>query len=255
VGDEGVELARLRVEGLGRGAIGALLRDGIRAPEDIHAWPQDRLRAILPGDVCEALLETIAVTGKEEQAGPAVDEERQARRRAGKKQTRKADRSNKSYVAHQSDESDQTDRSDRSESVREPEPSTAEPSSQESSSPENQSRDVADVLKDPVLVIDSQSPGMVEWGGRSIRLPNLPFRLLVTLAKKPGRGVTYRELVDRMWQGQAVVEQQQVNYHRMRVTKALAGVMGDEEARALITTNAGQGMVLNLPPERVRILE
>jgi DNA-binding response OmpR family regulator len=95
---------------------------------------------------------------------------------------------------------------------------------------------------------------MVEWSGRPLRLTPLPFRLLLALATKPGRGVTYRELVDRIWQGKAIVEQQQVNDHRRTVTRALATVMEPGEARALITTNAGQGMVLNLAPEEVQVV-
>jgi replicative superfamily II helicase/DNA-binding winged helix-turn-helix (wHTH) protein len=210
VGEEGVELARLRIEGLGRGTIAAFLREGIRSPRDLFAWPEERLRQLCPPDTIKAILEYV-------KDNIYSEEKKDERDPKGKRKTAFAD--------------------------------------EQSSSMKNPGRDgePQPLPPGPMLVIHEDSPGIVEWAGRRVRLPRLPFRLLLTLARKPGRGVTYRELMDRVWQGQAVVEQQQINFHRRRAVKALEPLLGADQCAGLITTHPAQGMVLNLEPAAVHI--
>ncbi len=236
VGEEGIELACLRVEGLGRGVIAGLLRDGIREARDVLEWPQERIEALVPPSVAEALVEAV----KSRVLPPVPGARKRKATRTGSRRKPPQHKTQTTSVESRSGTSEAQETQTHAEEVS------------ESPCGDYESPDAPD---GPFLVIDPDSPGIVEWRGQRVRLPGLPFRLLLTLAAKPGRGVTYRELIDRIWQGQAVVEQQQVNYHRGRVVKFLEPVMGRDTARGLITTNSGQGMVLNLDAYQVRILD
>jgi helicase len=236
VGDEGIELACLRVEGLGRGVIAGLLRDGIREARDVLEWPRERIEALVPPSVAEVLVETV-----KSRLLPPPPEMR------NRKQTKPGSR--RKFTQDKTRICSEENRTGTSE------PQAIETHAEEVSESREENYKLRDAPVGPSLVIDPDSPGIIEWCGQRVRLPGLPFRLLLTLASKPGRGITYRELIDRIWQGQAVVEQQQVNYHRGRIVKFLEPVMGRETARGLITTNSGQGMVLNLDADQVRILD
>jgi len=56
MGEEGISLARLRIEGLERCHLQALVHEGYDSPDALRDADHERLRAILPGAVADALL-------------------------------------------------------------------------------------------------------------------------------------------------------------------------------------------------------
>lgn len=104
------------------------------------------------------------------------------------------------------------------------------------------------------LIIDLRGPGHVTLDGVRLRLPPLSYRLLLALARRPSRGVTYDDLMTSVWEG-AIVDKQQVSMHRARLVKALAEVVGDDDAARMIETRAGFGLVLHLLEGDVEIRE
>lgn len=86
VGDEGAELALLRAEGLERSHLQALIREGYNNPESLRGADAERLRALLPHAVAEALIaecdftsassiEPMIEDAKEIQSKPSTDDE------------------------------------------------------------------------------------------------------------------------------------------------------------------------------------
>ncbi|MCX7001275.1 MAG: DEAD/DEAH box helicase [Candidatus Sumerlaeota bacterium] len=75
MGEEGISLARLRIEGLERCHLQALVRDGYDSPDALRDADPERLRAILPGAVVDALLAEVSASGhRRAEAGGEVHE-------------------------------------------------------------------------------------------------------------------------------------------------------------------------------------
>ncbi len=281
VGEEGLALIRLRVEGAGRGVVAALLREGARTPRDLLELPAERLRALAPPEVAQALLEAARAgapdsASVESAAGSAAPSARR-RREDGASSSISSDGASEieSVFLEALDGRTGAVESVREESMIAPadsEPATAAVSTAargcapqspgappETDSPacagREESRNAGGAGDgEEVLVIHADSAGTIEWGGRLASLSPLPFRLLLALTRKPGRGMNYSELERAVWEGRAIVERQQLSSHKREVLRALARLMGGESARALITTRPGLGMTLNLPSARIRIV-
>ena len=75
MGEEGILLARLRIEGLERCHLQALVRDGYDSPDALRDADPERLRAILPIAMVDALLAEVSISGRRRaEAGGEVPE-------------------------------------------------------------------------------------------------------------------------------------------------------------------------------------
>jgi len=78
----------------------------------------------------------------------------------------------------------------------------------------------------------------VTCAGRPIRLTPIEYRILVCLARHPGRVLTHRQLVKEVWNGAAGVEAHHVRVHMAELRKKLE----DDPARPkLLVTELGVG--------------
>lgn len=103
----------------------------------------------------------------------------------------------------------------------------------------------------PDLWLSLRSPGQVRFRGATVMLRPMAFRLLALLACNPGRVVAYTEIDERLWPDEKV-EQQQTLAHRRAILRAF-GAAGGAPADTLIRVVKGQGLMLDLPPERVEV--
>jgi DNA-binding response OmpR family regulator len=58
--------------------------------------------------------------------------------------------------------------------------------------------------------------------------------------------VSYDEIYDKVWGNEVAVEIQQIAYHKSQLIKKFSTIISEAQAKALITTIAGEGLVLNL---------
>jgi helicase len=215
MGEEGISLARLRIEGLERCHLQALVRDGYDSPDALRDADPERLRAILPVAVVDALLADFARAASAATAEAEVSASGHRRAEAGGEVP---EAPAKVVDAPRREEPPQTD---------------------VSGGP-------------PLLTIRLSEPGIVMCEGKRLRLTPLPWRLLLTLARHPGEVVSYITIDEEVWPGQKV-ERQQVSFHRAAIVRALAKVLGKKRARAMFKTYSGQGMLLDLQPYQLTI--
>ncbi|MCE5239422.1 DEAD/DEAH box helicase [bacterium] len=102
----------------------------------------------------------------------------------------------------------------------------------------------------PALVLSHDRPDLAVFFGQPVPLRPAEFRLLHTLAEKPGKCVSYEVLYDRMW-GEPLAEPGQIYAHRSRLCGKLAQAFPDRDAREIVTTIPRHGLMLNLPPQEV----
>jgi replicative superfamily II helicase/DNA-binding winged helix-turn-helix (wHTH) protein len=105
-----------------------------------------------------------------------------------------------------------------------------------------------------VLEVDLRGTGRAVFHGRDLDLPRLAFRLLTILARHPELGVSYEDIERYLWPD-AVVERQQVGFHRARIIRKLSTIIPKKEAKALIQVKPGRGLRLILAPHQIRLLE
>lgn len=103
----------------------------------------------------------------------------------------------------------------------------------------------------PGLVIEADRPDRVLLDGRPIELRPAEFRLLCVLADTPRACVDYEAIYEGMWGDEAFVEPAQIYSHRSR----LAGKFGEAVPGGadLLRTIPKRGIMLDLPPEQVRV--
>jgi len=191
LGEEGLALAKLHLEGLERSHLQALVREGFDTPGALFEAPRDLLQKILPPTAVDAILlqnEKENIPGGENATG---------------------------------------------EISREP----------------NQEEKPVE----PFLILPLSEPGIAICAGKRVRLTPLPYRLLLTLARRPGSLVTYLTIDEEVWPEQKV-ERQQVSFHRATLLKSIGKAAGKERVENLIRTYSGQGLELNLAPEDIRII-
>ena len=100
-----------------------------------------------------------------------------------------------------------------------------------------ESAEAAERLTFGTLVIDVDGRE-VERGGKPVELSTLEFELLVALARAPGRALTRRQLLERVWGWDFYGDERVVDVHVRSIRKAL----GDSaDAPELIGTVRGVG--------------
>jgi DNA-binding winged helix-turn-helix (wHTH) protein len=100
----------------------------------------------------------------------------------------------------------------------------------------------------PTLEIRRGSAGLVRFCGEDVRLTPRQFRLLDLLARAGADGVPYERLERWVWPD-AVVERQQIGFHKRRLEDRLLAVEG--AVGPLIETVSCWGLRLLIPKERV----
>ncbi len=101
------------------------------------------------------------------------------------------------------------------------------------------------------LVIEADRPDRVLLDGTPIELRPAEFRLLRVLADHPRACVDYEAIYEGMWGDEAFVEPAQIYSHRSRLAGRLAEAVPG--AAELVRTIPKRGIMLDLPPEQVRV--
>jgi two-component system response regulator MtrA len=100
------------------------------------------------------------------------------------------------------------------------------------------------VVGDVVVDVDGFS---VFVAGRLVRFPSLQFKLLLALARRPNRVVSFAQLLSEVWG----VEPPSVNPRRVRVAASiLRRLLGEGARRPRVETVSRVGYRLVVPPER-----
>ncbi|MCH8333205.1 winged helix-turn-helix domain-containing protein, partial [Candidatus Sumerlaeota bacterium] len=185
--EEGVDLARLRVRHLGRGAIQRLLGEGCSTPEDLAGAGCEYLARLVGQDLAKQLegaaLKAIETRSKNSEARGRIAGERSPT------------------------------------IVQEELPLTRgeTPAPPPSSLPDRE---------DHLLEINLQSPGIIQARGKEVFLPPLSFELLAAMAERPGEVVTRLALYMRLWP-EGGPEDQQLDEHRRNLLRRLRPALGD----------------------------
>ncbi len=95
----------------------------------------------------------------------------------------------------------------------------------------------------PVLIVDDRQPGEIVVDGVRVALQEKQYRLIRTLAAKPGDCVPYEFIYESVW-GSAVVENNQMHLQKRNLLKRIGALVPDRAQ--LITTIAKRGFVLRL---------
>ncbi len=107
--------------------------------------------------------------------------------------------------------------------------------------------------QEPALCLSHEHPQYALFYGQRVPLRPLEFRLLWALAEKPGKCVSYNDLYDKMWDGNVIAEPAQIYAHRSRLCKKLAQAVPECDSKQIVATIPKRGLVLNLPPEAVKL--
>ena len=102
----------------------------------------------------------------------------------------------------------------------------------------------------PFLVVDAGHPEYAVLNGKRVALQEKQFRLLATLAARPGECVPYEQIYEAVW-GDVVVETNQLYFQKRRLLERLQSVL-PEGHRPLVRTIPKRGFLLDLPREQVR---
>jgi DNA-binding response OmpR family regulator len=102
----------------------------------------------------------------------------------------------------------------------------------------------------PALAMSLDRPDFAVFFGCQVSLRPAEFRMLHTLAEKPGKCVSYGALYDRMW-GEPMAEPGQIYAHRSRLCGKLTRAFPERDAREIVMTIPRHGLMLNLPPQEV----
>ncbi|NLN92165.1 MAG: DEAD/DEAH box helicase [Candidatus Hydrogenedens sp.] len=102
----------------------------------------------------------------------------------------------------------------------------------------------------PALVIDDRHPGQIQWLDSVVPLQEKQYRLIRTLASRPGECVPYDHIYKQIW-GNLVVEDNQIHYQKRMLLQRLMKV--DPALKTVIRTVPKRGFVLQLSPARVQL--
>ncbi|GAB4321137.1 MAG: hypothetical protein Kow0059_15690 [Candidatus Sumerlaeia bacterium] len=234
VPEEGIAWSRLRLPSLHRHHILALVRNGWEKPADLYNVNVDDLSPIVGPACAAALLEAVFPTGP--------DQEREASRDARPAGPPAEGDDKAPPEVDDSAESPPTGRADTR---------TGGQGARGEAHPDEPLPLISD-LADVSLALDPEHPGEAVVCGRRVYLPRLAFRLLWALGREPQQVVRYERLMEFVWEG-AVVEQQQFSHHVRVIRRVLSTILAPPVARRLITPQPGLGLVLHLAPEQVRV--
>ncbi len=101
------------------------------------------------------------------------------------------------------------------------------------------------------LVIDADRPDRILLDGQPVELRPAEFRLLRVLAAEPRSCVEYEDIYHGMWGDETFVEPAQIYSHRSRLASKLSDTVPG--AADLLRTIPKRGIMLDLPPEHVRV--
>jgi len=113
----------------------------------------------------------------------------------------------------------------------------------------SQTQEVQTSTSKAVLIVDRNHPGTVEFRAKTVKLTSKQFWLLAALAESPGKCVPYDLIYKRVGGDSAVVEMQQISYHKAQLLRKLSRVAPSGEVKSLVTAVSGEGLVLNLREE------
>lgn len=102
------------------------------------------------------------------------------------------------------------------------------------------------------LIIDRSNPGSVVFLGEAVRLSPKPYELLILLAERCGKTVSYREIDEVVWPDEKV-EPQQISAHKSILVRELGKATSKADAQQAIVTDPRFGLRLVLTAERVNI--
>ncbi len=228
VDEEGVGLTRLRVQGLSRAYIQALIREGYNTPQSLAEAQVTDLEQWIPTRLAELLVqEAHAFTQRAYQKDRVVSEPMIQTRPAA------AGRPERVQVPH----------------GRVPSQPTVAPKGR----PTKPKKRTKPGQQPVTLEIDCNAPGTIVFCGKKVQLTRLPYKLLLLLASRPMLGIRYEDLDDSLWED-AKVERQQVSAHKSAIIKAFATVIGKRNASRLIKTHSGFGLSLQIDPQDIHII-
>ncbi len=227
VDEDGVGLTRLRVEGLSRAYIQALIREGYNTPQSLAEAQVAGLEQWIPTRVAQLLIqEAKAFTQRAYQKDRVVTE--------SMIQTRPA-------------------RAGRPERIQVPLGRVpAQPKAVPKGRPAKPKKRAKPGQEPVTLEIDCNAPGTILFCGKKVQLTRLPYKLLLLLASRPMVGIRYEDLDDSLWED-AKVERQQVSAHKSAIIKAFATIIGKRQASRLIKTHSGFGLSLQINSQDIHI--
>jgi helicase len=237
VEENGLGLTRLRVEGLSRSYIQALIREGFNTPESLAEAQLPDLERWIPACVAQSLVEEArAVIALDQKTNGFVSEH--GARPRGARIEHRSKRKARGVKRLGGTEQVASRRRAIAPAARPIKPEKGKKHREE----------------EPVtLEIDCNAPGAIVLCGKKVQLTPLPYKLLLLLASRPLVGIRYEDLDDSMWED-AKVERQQISAHKSVITKAFARVIGKRHAPQLIKTHAGFGLSLQINPQNIRII-
>lgn len=234
LGPTGLKLARMRLPGVGREGMRALLREGIDSEEALRATAPARLAELVGERAARRLSASEEADDAERKDGNEERDGKDEKHGSARNDNKNAPDSSASFQSSSSLPSFPSFPSSPSPSP----PSIPSPSPSPSSSPSH------------LLEIDLRSPGIVRAAGREVRLTPKAFDLLAALAERPGQVVTREALYRRLWP-EGGAEDQQLDSHRRGLLARLRPALGDR-APAVAEVVRGIGFRCNLPPGRVQ---
>lgn len=235
VEEDGLALAKLRVEGLSRAYIQLLLREGYTTPQSIAEAQVADLEKWIPRHVAELLVqEAQTFTQREQRKDTGMAESIvQTRPVRAKRETRA--------------------RPEPVQVQRKPARAGSRKTAAPKGRPAKPGKDTQHKQKTVTLEIDCNAPGTIIFCGQTVQLTRLPYKLLLLLASRPMVGIRYEDLDDRLWED-AKVERQQISAHKSAVIKAFSSIIGKRQASPLIKTHSGFGLSLQINAQDIRII-
>jgi hypothetical protein len=252
-GPEGLRLRSLRVQGLSRAYIQALLREGYDSlPALADARAEDLSRFIPARIAREVAAEAYRLVHPGESRAPST--------KSGKTEGiaepgRESPKTTASKTAADTQPRSAAERGKGKKGTPaarteiEESASTRPPASPSKRGGPTEVRAAGGIL----LEIDLRGTGRAKLNGRDLNLSPLPFRLLAYLARFGENGAAYVDIEQNVWID-AHVERQQIHSHRAAVVEAFAAILPPKQAHALIRVKRGIGLYLALKPHQVRII-
>ncbi|MCX7048060.1 MAG: DEAD/DEAH box helicase [Candidatus Sumerlaeota bacterium] len=247
VEESGLALARLRVENLSRGAIRALVAAGFDSMEALAQAQEETLIPIIPQRLAKAAISEARKRLQDRGQGAEGREQGSGGGEQG------------SGVGGQGSGSGGQEEEDRGQwpGVGDQESVGGEQGSQSGEQDEREEEDGGELrgsYPETRLVMDLRGAGLALFEGRQMNLPPLAYQLLATLARAGRRGVAKDDIMDQVWQG-TIVQQQQITLHKKSIINGFSKIIGRKAAMGLIETRKGFGLALNLPAEDIHIIE
>lgn len=103
------------------------------------------------------------------------------------------------------------------------------------------------------LVVDTDRPHEVCYCDVKVPVRPAEFRLLVALARKPGKCLSWEALYEQLWGDGPLVEPGQMYSHASRLRKKLTEAAPHVDADKVLVTIPRRGLMLDLPASAVAV--